>query len=221
MATIRKPYYRLDELCTRWGLSIDDLADFALSGEITVSALVVGLNTMFGDYDEVGNGEYVRIPMGYRRLTGPADLTLHDAWHAIHDGAQTISGFDAPDSSFVAIDDPRFEDGFPVGRDQVVVRREEVDRFERVQGLVQDQEAPVSGANIQRGAQPRYDWDAFWIELCRSVYADGLPASQAELVRQMRDWFEMTGSAPDDSTIKKKLAPLWRTLRASDLRQSA
>jgi hypothetical protein len=59
---------------------------------------------------------------------------------------------------------------------------------------------------------PKYDWDAFWREVARSILFDGVPESQAAFVRRMLDWFDTRGEAPDPSTIKKKLSPLWRDI---------
>ena len=49
------------------------------------------------------------------------------------------------------------------------------------------------------------------------IFLDGLPETQAELVQQVAVWLEAQGKmVPDDSTIKKKIRPLWRRLRADD-----
>ena len=59
---------------------------------------------------------------------------------------------------------------------------------------------------------PKYDWDAFWREVSRSILFGGVPESQAAFVRRMVDWFDSRGEHPDPSTIKKKLSPLWRDI---------
>ncbi len=69
----------------------------------------------------------------------------------------------------------------------------------------------------RRGAPPRFDWDSFWIEVCRIVHEDGIPITQSELVRRMNQWFDsQERGSPDESTIKKKLKPLWHTLRPAE-----
>ena len=63
------------------------------------------------------------------------------------------------------------------------------------------------------GAPTRYDWDGFWVEVCRRIYEDGVPHTQGELIRLMLDWFTNTGRRiPDTSTLKKKVSPLWRQI---------
>jgi hypothetical protein len=63
------------------------------------------------------------------------------------------------------------------------------------------------------GRPLRYDWDTFYAALARRVHDYGIPASQAELVRDMLDWFDKRDeSAPDESTIRKKASVIWREL---------
>ena len=67
----------------------------------------------------------------------------------------------------------------------------------------------------RRGGRPaQYDWEAFWIEVCRRVHEDGVPESQAELVGKMLDWFigRAQGSI-DPRTIEKKIAKLLAVLK--------
>lgn len=225
MAKLRKPFYRLDELCDRWDLTHHDFAAFVLAGELTASVIVIGVMVEYGTYEEVNPAQMCRMPYEYKTVTGPADLEPIDAWRLITEERQSITRFKAEGSEYAIIEDRNYDDGLRLLRDDIVIRLHEVERFEKVHGLatpVVIAPAPIpTPAQTPRGVASRYDWDAFWIEVCRSTYSDGLPGSQADLVRRMRDWFETTGSVPDDSTIKKKLSPLWRALHAVDLRQSA
>ena len=44
----------------------------------------------------------------------------------------------------------------------------------------------------------------------------GLPATQGELIAEVQDWFAQnspTGEIPEESTTRKKIAPIWRALR--------
>ncbi len=67
----------------------------------------------------------------------------------------------------------------------------------------------------KRGGRPlQYDWDAFWVEVCRRIQEDGLPETQAELVDNMMDWFSDRGrEAIDPRTIEKKISKLFADLR--------
>jgi hypothetical protein len=61
---------------------------------------------------------------------------------------------------------------------------------------------------------PRYEWDAFYAAIARRVHEHGIPKTQAELIREMLDWFEQRGNeqAPDESTVRRKIAVVWREL---------
>ena len=44
----------------------------------------------------------------------------------------------------------------------------------------------------------------------------GIPATQVELIAEVQDWFAQNspnGEIPDESTTRKKIAPIWRALR--------
>ena len=67
-----------------------------------------------------------------------------------------------------------------------------------------------------RSSRPlRHDWDAFWIEVCRRVYEDGLPSTQREFVVEMVAWFADQGDEKiDESTVRKKISKLLAVLRS-------
>ena len=47
----------------------------------------------------------------------------------------------------------------------------------------------------------------------------GLPATQGELINEVQDWFAQNspnGDIPEESTTRKKIAPIWRVLRERD-----
>ncbi|HLH12974.1 MAG TPA: hypothetical protein VKV77_14010 [Methylovirgula sp.] len=102
----------------------------------------------------------------------------------------------------------------------MLVRRGEVERFERQYGFFNGLHVPESdGAAAARrrggpGVPPRHDWDAFYAALARRIHEYGVPATQAELVREMVAWFEARDAehAPDESTIRKKITPVWGEL---------
>lgn len=66
----------------------------------------------------------------------------------------------------------------------------------------------------RRGGRPiQHDWDSFWVELCRRVHEQGLPATKKELVDKMLDWFADRGNEGVDSrTIEKKISRLFAAL---------
>lgn len=72
---------------------------------------------------------------------------------------------------------------------------------------------PVQPANL--GGRPtEYDWDSFMLEIIRRAnMPDGLPDSQAELVRDMLEWFTAaSGSEPAESSVKLRTSKIYKYL---------
>ena len=75
--------------------------------------------------------------------------------------------------------------------------------------------APDSPAPKNKGGRPReYDWDAFMIEIIRVANSpDGLPDTQAELIRDMLQWCENNwGKQPADSYVRSKISLIYNGL---------
>lgn len=64
-------------------------------------------------------------------------------------------------------------------------------------------------------APPGYDWDTFFVPIMRRIYDHGIPSTQGELVREMLDCFlaRHEEQAPDESTVRRKVALVWRELK--------
>lgn len=66
------------------------------------------------------------------------------------------------------------------------------------------------------GAPPRFDWNAIWVEICRIIHEEGVPKTQAELIRRIQDWHEhdaKLGPAPEPTTLKPLISRLWSALK--------
>lgn len=61
------------------------------------------------------------------------------------------------------------------------------------------------------GRPPTYDWDSFILEvICRANSLDGLPVTQAELIRDMLQWFLDTyGVEPAESAVKQRISKIY------------
>lgn len=208
MSRLRKPFYYLDEVMTRWQMSERDITAFVLSDELTLSATVAGLRIEYGAIDEIGDDRCFRIPEGTRFTIGTVEIARDDAWRILREGSWGITSLKAEPGRYQNIDGLNWENRHLVQREDLVICRAEIERFERAQDLVQQPDIP-----LRRGAPSRFDWDGFWVEVCRIIHNDGLPNTQNELVGRMAEWFEVRrNAAPDESTIKKKLKPLWQEL---------
>ncbi len=95
----------------------------------------------------------------------------------------------------------------------VLVRRCEVERFEAQHGI-NDGRAADGRRRGGPGVPPRHDWDGFYGALARRIHEHGIPATQAELVREMLSWFESRSDKepPDESTVRRKITAVWREL---------
>lgn len=76
---------------------------------------------------------------------------------------------------------------------------------------LQSQQAPIiDGA--KKGRKATYDWDAAWAFTCAAVHNDGVPETQAELVRKIQDWFSLRDQEPADSEIKRRVSMVYSAL---------
>lgn len=73
-------------------------------------------------------------------------------------------------------------------------------------------------SRVAPGGRPqKWDWDAFWVRLCLIIHNDGIPETQAELVRKLQDWFGTThGDMPHESDIKKRVSKFFRAFREEE-----
>ena len=222
MVNLRKPFYRLDEICMRWQLSEADIASYVVADELTISTVLAGQQLEFGAYEERPGGTVIRVPIGARHHTGSVDLLPSDGWHAIDEGQRKVSRFRAEPNRYLEVAGDRGSDAsLLVRRASLVFNYAEVVRFETANGITPALDLVADVVPRRRGAPPQFDWDDFWVEVCHTVYVDGVPDSQGALVRRMDQWFaERMMKPPATSTLKKKLIPLWRRISPEALASS-
>jgi hypothetical protein len=219
MATrlLRKPFYRLAELGQRWGMTLVDLEAFVFAGELTLSVQLVDCALERGLLEPSADGSLCRLPQETLYVTGLFDLRAADASRVLRHGRTAVAEFAAGPGEYAVL----VPCGGEVSRLQVeqkdlVVRHAECERFEAAH-----QPAMRPPAARPRGAQPTHDWDAAWIETCRLLFFDGVPPSQAALIRHLQQWFAaQERKVPDESTLKRKLKPLWEMV-APEARRAA
>ena len=227
VSILEKPFYPVAEVCDRWNMGVHDIAAFVLAGELTLSATVAGLCVIHGAIVQIDADQWERIPGGRRTIIGTIDLMRDDAWMVMQEGSHEITHLKAPEDEYLAVDDYLSNGHYLVTQGALVICKAEIDRFEAAHpGLAAIVRKNVcnrrlaiddrvdAAVNLHRpGAPQKYDWDAFWVELCRRIYEEGVPRTQGELVGLMLDWFGQTGRhVPDGSTVKKKVSPLWRQI---------
>ena len=224
----KKPFYRLDEVCARWAMSHHDLAAFAHEGDLVLAFIAPRMAVSVGEWDKTDEGQSAPIIHGIDYISGLTELTAKDAWDTLRADRHEITQVLAKDNYFVEICTPSGDaSSFTVSIGDIVVRHAELERFEKAQGVgptstSESVAAAMTTSGRTRGVTPTHDWDAFWVAVCLRLYCHGVPESQAALIRIMQDWFSTTGRGiPDDSTLKKKLKPLWHEVRCDAERKRA
>lgn len=201
-----RSFYSLTEVAVRWSVTPFDVIGWSTDGLLALSIALPPVKS--------GTSEM---------LSGLADV---EAPHLLslfrRDGAPNASvairRVKSGENGFHWISDPA--EGVTITSADVLVRRAEVERFERQYGFFNGLHVPGTGSNDAPrrrggpGVPPRHDWDAFYAALTRRIHEQGVPKTQAELVREMLAWFEARDleHAPDESTIRRKVTPVWREL---------
>lgn len=204
-----KRFFSIDDVGAHFGLSLVDMGVMAAEGQLRLSVPVAGLRVEIGDWEEDGDGHGFRIPAGYRMLNGLVDLYPVDGWTILRNGTGVVHALPTEGAGYTSIETGNpDQEGLLVTRDELGVRREEWRRLEAQDG---DHEAEADApARSRRGVQPTHDWDAARLEACRLFYFEGVPESQAALIRHMQAWFASKGlKVPDDSTLKRRFRDVW------------
>ena len=129
------------------------------------------------------------------------DLSRVNAFAVLESGPQEVGRFFSPTGEYLDLPD---SDDHPktllVERHGLVVRRAEMERFEQAQGIGA---APAAGDALPKMIQfgrdhverrRKYNWEGCWCEIGKTIHEPGVPASQAEWMRQLLDWFERSVS---------------------------
>lgn len=188
-------FYSIYEIAVRWGCTPSDVAGWTATGHLQVLAGIPPVTC--GDETVAG---FVEVPIAelmpmFRRF-GPSDEMCRLKRVKPQDGA-----------AWLKVTDPA--DGVPIRSSDLLLAAGPLQQFEEERDLLR-RPAPNTGAS------PRYEWDAMYAWLTSSLVADGIPATQSALVALVQDWFlehSPSGEAPDESTIRKRLAQLWRRLK--------
>jgi hypothetical protein len=169
-----RAYYGLDEIQARLKLTRRELLYLVENGLLKASARVWDAVIEEGEYDRAADGQTFRLPTDQRRFSGLLDLRPKDAYRLFRDQIAVIDAFDAPEGEYLVVLRP--EDGIEVRLDDLVVRRDERDRFERT----------------QRPALPKLNGHAFKVigdykEVIIAGRSFHLGACQAEVVRLLHE----------------------------------
>ena len=197
MALPPRVYFTLQETAARWDCTLADIAGWASIGRFDIMTAIGPVNVghaVVAGYVMVSVTDIMQM---FRRCgTGPTKSVLRrirprdqDEWIMILDPAERIE---------VTLAD-------------LLIMADDVRRFETEFDLLR---RPAS--NI--GSTARYDWDGMYITLMVRIHEEGLPATQAEWLGEVQEWFvanSESGEVPDERTIRRRLTPIWKALRGS------
>lgn len=190
----KRALYTLPEAAARWGCQIADIAEWAIAGHLDIMVAIPP--TLFGgeilsDLVAIAPGDILGM---FRRCgTGPREGIIRRA-RALGEG----------DWRHI----PPPEPGLPIKREDLMLLADALARFEEEHGIFRR----VAVSNT-RG----YDWEGFYAAMMLRIFRSGLPEKQTDLVGEMQDWFianSTDGDTPDESTIRKRVSPIWRLLKA-------
>jgi hypothetical protein len=75
-------------------------------------------------------------------------------------------------------------------------------------------EALQERVSVGRGRPAKFDWVALWIEVCRYLYLNGIPSTQAALIKHLQQWAsDRFGEEPAETTLKPVISRFLREMR--------
>jgi len=217
-------------------MDADDISAYVLEGELCLSFPVAALLMEVSDTHRTADGRIRVEPKGRQHHVGPINLSRTDAYAVMQSGAGQIARFLSPtDDLLEPIDDDGERHALLVKRTQLVVRHDELERFEMEHDLGHgDAPSPTPSPSVPahppsrawfapaaRGAPPRHDWEECMCELGVIAHNEGLPDIQAETVRRMMDWFSTTfgpDNVPSESAVKQRVSRFYHRLRGEESR---
>jgi hypothetical protein len=199
-----RPFQTLNEIAIRWGVMPIDIIGCAVDGLIALSIAAPPVKTDSG-----------KIICDLVEVAGTDVLPLFRPHGAKPDRVSIRRVRPKDEHDWQWISEP--SEGLLIASPDVLITRAEIQRFERKHPPT---EGAASGGQPRRrppgpGVPPKYDWDTFFAAMMRRIFVDGLPNTQGELVREMLDWFQQRPGEPlpDESTVQRKVATVWRELK--------
>ena len=195
MALPPRAFFILHETASRWGCSIADIAGWASEGKLDI---VTGIPLAICGTEKVSGKITISpmdmLPLFRRSGTGPTVIKL-----------LRVKPENSGEWSYVT--EPA--GGVEVSIADLLISGQDVLRFEDEYDLLRR----IGGGT---GALSPYDWEGMYVAMIKRIHEDGLPATQAELIGELQEWFANVaenGEVPDESTIRRRLRPFWRALR--------
>ncbi len=190
-----RTFFTVAKLSARWGCSPADIAGWAASDLLS---MVISIAAAFCG----------KKPLSGIVIVSAADMMQMFRRHGPSDEECRVFRVQQKGSAeWLYVTDPAA--GVQIKQGDLLLMADEVRRFEDERDLMR---RPASTT----GASTRYPWEAMYISLILRVHERGLPATQAEFIAEVQEWFTQnspSGEIPEESTTRKKIAPIWQALR--------
>lgn len=191
----QRAFYTVQEAALRWECSLGDLAGWAAIGKLEI---VTAIRPVI----QSGN-----VHAGFVAVETADILDLFWPGEGVADFAILRRFRPVGTEEWVLIENPA--DFVQVRLGRLMITLEEMHRFETTHGLMRR-------LTINNGAPSRHNWEGLLAFLIHRVHAEGVPATQGELIVIAQDWFAQNsegGEIPDESTIRRRLGPIWKMLQ--------
>ena len=196
MGLPERVFYAVQEVAVRWDCRLTDLGGWAAKGEFSIVTTIAS---------HQGTAQ---------RLDGFVAISIGDIMPLLRQGRRALVevpiGRVRPLGQQMWIEFAPESDAPSVHLEDLLILAEDVYRFEQEHDLLP---RPSSGV----GAPKRYDWESMYIAQIMRVHNEGIPESQTAWVAEIQEWFASSGSSsdvPDERTIRRRLAPVWKALAA-------
>ena len=190
-----RAFFSVNEIAARWGCALADIAGWSHAGHLS---MVTGIASVICGKLIVAGMVAVSAAdmMQMFRRHGPSS-----------DECRVFRVRPEGSTEWHFITEP--PEGLLIKLSDLMLTAEEVQKIEDERDLQRRSASSI-------GAPSRYDWEAVYIMLICRFNDRGLPATQADLIAEVQDWFTQNsanGEIPEESTTRKKIAPIWRALR--------
>lgn len=194
MLKVKKAFFRLIDLPSRWGYSLADIGGWAIAGRLQI-VLPIG-----------------PVKCGEEIIAGVVTVSATDVARLLYGGGspertclvQRILPQETFDWQFIT--EPA--QGIEVRLADLILPAHEVEEFEQVNELL-----ALGGKPARRiGRRTNYDWEHMLVDVLIEVITEGLPRTQEDFFKLMLDWFverSPDGDIPDASTVRKRFARVW------------
>jgi hypothetical protein len=130
---IEKAYFTLAEVLHRWSVPEADVAYLAENDQLRLSIRILNLPIEFGDFEETDDGQCFSIPCERSSFNGLLDLHVQDVFQLFRLGEVSVTRFRTAKADYACFWGAR--DSLKIRKPDLVLRREERDRFEADTGF--------------------------------------------------------------------------------------